>query len=128
MDSGFYAACAGLRAQSQALEVAGARHERDLLAGRLGVEVDHDGVAREECIGGECVHDPVGADLLWIVDMNRDSRLDAGLDEQRFDSEVMLQGLRSWVECESPTFDASAVNRMLDVAAREMAIMGASIE
>lgn len=45
-----------------------------------------------------------------------------------FDSETMLQGLRGWVECESPTWDASAVNRMLDLAAREMAIMGASIE
>jgi glutamate carboxypeptidase len=45
-----------------------------------------------------------------------------------FDSEVMLQGLRGWVECESPTWDASAVNRMLDIAARDMAIMGASIE
>ena len=45
-----------------------------------------------------------------------------------FDSESMLAGLRAWVECESPTFDASAVDRMLDLAAREMAIMGASIE
>jgi glutamate carboxypeptidase len=45
-----------------------------------------------------------------------------------FDSETMLQGLRGWVECESPTWDASAVNRMLDIAARDMAIMGASIE
>ena len=45
-----------------------------------------------------------------------------------FDSETMLQGLRSWVECESPTWDASAVDRMLDLAARDMAIMGASIE
>ena len=45
-----------------------------------------------------------------------------------FDSEAMLQGLRGWVECESPTWDASAVNRMLDLGAREMAIMGASIE
>ena len=43
-----------------------------------------------------------------------------------FDSEAMLQGLRGWVECESPTFDAAAVERMLDLAAREMAIMGAS--
>src|SRR3981081_3178906 len=40
----------------------------------------------------------------------------------------MVQCLRGWVECESPPWDASAVNRMLDVAAREMAIMGASIE
>src|SRR5947208_6681263 len=45
-----------------------------------------------------------------------------------FDSEAMLEGLRGWVECESPTWDASAVDRMLDIAARDMAIMGASIE
>src|SRR5215813_8025366 len=45
-----------------------------------------------------------------------------------FDSETMLQGLRSWVECESPTWDAAAVERMLDLAARDMAIMGATIE
>jgi glutamate carboxypeptidase len=45
-----------------------------------------------------------------------------------FDSETMLTGLRSWVECESPTWDAAAVNRMLDLAAREMAILGASVE
>ena len=45
-----------------------------------------------------------------------------------FDSETMLQGLRGWVACESPTWDASAVDRMLELAARDMAIMGASIE
>ena len=45
-----------------------------------------------------------------------------------FDSEAMLQGLRGWVECESPTWDAIAVNRMLDLAARDMTIMGATIE
>ena len=45
-----------------------------------------------------------------------------------FDSEAMLEGLRTWVECESPTWDADAVNRMLDIAARDMAIMGATIE
>src|SRR5947199_534575 len=45
-----------------------------------------------------------------------------------FDSEAMLQGLRGWVECESPTCDSAAVDRMLDLAARDMAIMGASIE
>ena len=45
-----------------------------------------------------------------------------------FDSETMLTGLRAWVECESPTWDASAVNRMLDLAAREMAILGAQVE
>ena len=45
-----------------------------------------------------------------------------------FDTDTMLQGLRTWVECESPTWDAPAVDRMLDLAAREMAIMGATIE
>ena len=45
-----------------------------------------------------------------------------------FDSDAMLQGLRVWVEQESPTWDTSAVNAMLDLAAREMAIMGATIE
>jgi glutamate carboxypeptidase len=45
-----------------------------------------------------------------------------------FDSETMLKGLRAWVECESPTWNASAVNCMLDLAARDMAIMGATIE
>jgi glutamate carboxypeptidase len=45
-----------------------------------------------------------------------------------FDTETMLQGLRTWVECESPTWDSGAVNRMLDIAARDMAVMGATIE
>ncbi|MET0709494.1 MAG: M20/M25/M40 family metallo-hydrolase [Tardiphaga sp.] len=45
-----------------------------------------------------------------------------------FDTDEMLQGLRTWVECESPTWDANAVNGMLDLAARDMAIMGATIE
>ncbi|MGM4884913.1 M20/M25/M40 family metallo-hydrolase [Tardiphaga sp. 20_F10_N6_6] len=48
--------------------------------------------------------------------------------ELPFDLENMLQGLRIWVECESPTWDANAVNGMLDLAARDMAIMGATIE
>jgi glutamate carboxypeptidase len=45
-----------------------------------------------------------------------------------FDSEAMLQGLRAWVECESPTWEKCAVERMLELAARDMAIMGATIE
>ena len=39
-----------------------------------------------------------------------------------FDSEAMLQGLKSWVECESPTWDAAAVERMHDLAAPDKAI------
>ncbi|HSU05661.1 MAG TPA: M20/M25/M40 family metallo-hydrolase [Acetobacteraceae bacterium] len=45
-----------------------------------------------------------------------------------FDSDTMLQGLRTWVECESPTWDAAAVNRMMDLASRELVIAGARIE
>ena len=45
-----------------------------------------------------------------------------------FDAEEMLDGLRPWVECESPTFDAAAVNRMMDLAAADLGAMGAEIE
>jgi glutamate carboxypeptidase len=45
-----------------------------------------------------------------------------------FDSETMLAGLRPWVECESPTHDPAAVERMLDLAARDFAIAGATIQ
>lgn len=45
-----------------------------------------------------------------------------------FDAEEVLAGLRPWVECESPTWDAVAVNRMMDLAAHDLAIMGARIE
>jgi glutamate carboxypeptidase len=45
-----------------------------------------------------------------------------------FDTETLLSGIRSWVETESPTFDAAAVNRMMDLAARDLAVLGARIE
>jgi glutamate carboxypeptidase len=45
-----------------------------------------------------------------------------------FDTETMLAGLREWVECESPTFDAASVNRMMDMASRSLAISGGRIE
>lgn len=45
-----------------------------------------------------------------------------------FDAAAMLEGLRPWVECESPTWDAAAVNRMMDLASREMFLMGARID
>jgi glutamate carboxypeptidase len=45
-----------------------------------------------------------------------------------FDVDDMLQGLRPWVECESPTWNAAAVDRMLDLATGDLAQMGASIE
>jgi glutamate carboxypeptidase len=45
-----------------------------------------------------------------------------------FDAEAMIPGLRAWVECESPTFDAPAVNRMMAMAARDLALLGARVE
>jgi glutamate carboxypeptidase len=45
-----------------------------------------------------------------------------------FDADEMLAGLRPWVECESPTFDAAAVNRMMDLASRALLLAGARIE
>lgn len=45
-----------------------------------------------------------------------------------FDTDAMLDGLKPWIECESPTYDAAAVNRMMDIAAYDMAALGAHIE
>ena len=43
------------------------------------------------------------------------------------DTEALLAGLRPWIECESPTFDTAAVNRMMDLAAADTAAAGAAI-
>ncbi|QBF32677.1 carboxypeptidase [Thalassococcus sp. S3] len=40
-----------------------------------------------------------------------------------FDAEEMLAGLQPWIECESPTWDAGAVNRMMDLAAYDLAAL-----
>ncbi|HDZ82632.1 MAG TPA: M20/M25/M40 family metallo-hydrolase, partial [Roseobacter sp.] len=45
-----------------------------------------------------------------------------------FDTDAMIAGLKPWIECESPTYDADAVNRMMDIAAYDMAALGAQIE
>jgi glutamate carboxypeptidase len=45
-----------------------------------------------------------------------------------FETEKMLAGLRPWIECESPTYDAAAINRMMDLAAYDLAACGAEIE
>lgn len=41
-----------------------------------------------------------------------------------FDTDQMLAGLKPWIECESPTHDAAAVDRMMDMAAYDMAGLG----
>ena len=45
-----------------------------------------------------------------------------------FNSEAMLAGLRPWIECESPTWDAAAVSRMMALAARDLIHAGATVE
>jgi glutamate carboxypeptidase len=45
-----------------------------------------------------------------------------------FDADAMLDGLRVWVECESPTYDVAAVNRMMDIATRDLVIAGGRVE
>ena len=45
------------------------------------------------------------------------------MDERKlpFDTDKMLDGLKRWIECERPTHDAVAVNRMMDLAAYDLA-------
>ena len=45
-----------------------------------------------------------------------------------FDAQAMIAGIKPWVLCESPTWDAAAVNRMMAIAARELALLGARVE
>ncbi len=45
-----------------------------------------------------------------------------------FDADTILAGLLPWIECESPTFDTAAVNRMLELASRDMAVAGARLD
>jgi glutamate carboxypeptidase len=54
--------------------------------------------------------------------------MDAPALDLPFDAEAMIPGLHRWVECESPTFDAPAVNRMMAIAARDLALLGARVE
>ncbi len=44
-----------------------------------------------------------------------------------FDTHETLAGLKRWIECESPTFDTLAVNRMMDLAADDLAAAGAAV-
>lgn len=50
------------------------------------------------------------------------------LPDLPFDSDEILDGLRPWIETESPSFDAAAVNRMMDVVQHELAVLGARVE
>jgi glutamate carboxypeptidase len=45
-----------------------------------------------------------------------------------FDTDSMLARLKEWVECESPTYEPPAVNRMMDLAARALLMLGARVD
>ncbi|MBX9595042.1 MAG: M20/M25/M40 family metallo-hydrolase [Roseomonas sp.] len=45
-----------------------------------------------------------------------------------FAEDDILARLTRWAACESPTFDAAAVNRMMDLAARDLALLGARVD
>src|SRR6185437_6567087 len=51
----------------------------------------------------------------------------AHLGSLPFDTQAVLARLRRWVECESPSYDADAVNRMAQIAADEIAGLGAEV-
>ena len=53
---------------------------------------------------------------------------DLDLERLAFDADAMLGGLERWVRCESPTFDAAAVNAMMALAAADLERAGATIE
>ncbi|MEM0909013.1 MAG: M20/M25/M40 family metallo-hydrolase [Pseudomonadota bacterium] len=44
------------------------------------------------------------------------------------DVDKVLDGLRPWIECESPTFEPAAVNRMMAIASEHLMHLGASVE
>lgn len=50
------------------------------------------------------------------------------LHAQDIQAQDILDALRPWIECESPTHDAAAVNRMMALAARDLAVAGAHVE
>lgn len=52
----------------------------------------------------------------------------ADTNEPRLDSDEILAGIRAWVEIESPTTDAAAVNRMAEKVIADYAAIGAKVE
>jgi glutamate carboxypeptidase len=48
-------------------------------------------------------------------------------EQLSFDAEQIAAGIAEWVSIESPSYDAAAVNRMMDLAEAQMAAQGAAI-
>ncbi|HEY1565816.1 MAG TPA: M20/M25/M40 family metallo-hydrolase [Solirubrobacteraceae bacterium] len=53
--------------------------------------------------------------------------MSVGVPADLFNEQEMLEGIARWVEIDSPTHDAAAVNRMMDAAAAVMYGLGATI-
>lgn len=60
--------------------------------------------------------------------MNQTSSNPARVLDLPLDTESMIERLRVWVECESPSYDAQAVNRMTTLVEGELAALGATTE
>ncbi|WP_138470046.1 M20/M25/M40 family metallo-hydrolase [Poseidonocella sp. HB161398] len=45
-----------------------------------------------------------------------------------FDTDEIIAGMKPWIECESPTWDGAAVDRMMDLAEMKCAELGATVE
>ncbi len=56
------------------------------------------------------------------------ARREAASNLPKVDAEEILDGIRLWVDIESPSHDAAAVNRMVDKVEGELAPLGAAIE
>ncbi len=50
------------------------------------------------------------------------------LPEAAFDTEKIAQGIAKWAEVESPTHHTDGVNRMMDLAGRELRTLGGDVE
>jgi len=50
------------------------------------------------------------------------------ISELPIDLDDAIAGLGRWVECESPTYDKAAVDRMMDLASGDLRAMGATVE
>src|SRR5690606_2774607 len=77
--------------------------------------------------GTACAHADHGGDITPHLPFRPGDQA-MNFNELPFDDKAMLQGLRKWVECESPTYDAAAVDRCMDIAAADLAAAGARVD
>jgi glutamate carboxypeptidase len=64
----------------------------------------------------------------WVPSVKDPILSHSGSNVPPFDTQDLLEGIRTWVEIESPTTDATAVNRMMSKVAEDAAAAGARTE